>query len=298
MLGPTVYLNEYLAQIGMLRFRGESGRGYHRVTSALEEAYSMAHKLLPAKIRTWLTRRYRRAKSRFDSFLAVSRIDWQRTKAFCPEVFRTGDYVWVNLKGREPCGTVEPGAEYEEVLNYLTQRLLELKNPENGKPVIDKIHRREEVFHGPHVHRAADLFLDNWEGGGFQIRPSSPGQPGRPVVAGRASSPAPGELTGVHRYDGVLLMMGRAFKSGVTIHGARIIDLAPTILSFFGLPIPDDMDGRVLIESFSSEFLTTHRPQGEQKTPAQVFSDNLGRPYTAGEARQIEERLRGLGYLD
>jgi len=216
LLGPTVYLNEYLAQIGMLSFRGsgESGRGFHRFYAHLEEAYSMAHKLLPRWVRAWLARRYRRAKSRLDSFLAVSRIDWQRTKAFCPEVFRTGAYIRVNLRGREPEGIVEPGTEYEEVVTYLMARLQELKHPQDGKPVIAQLHRRDEIFHGPYLPNAPDLFLDNWEAGGFQIKPSSPRKLGRPIVVSQSDVWIPGELSGGHRYDGILVRTGKASRPG------------------------------------------------------------------------------------
>jgi arylsulfatase A-like enzyme len=72
------------------------------------------------------------------------------------------------------------------------------------------------------------------------------------------------------------------------------VDLAPTILYAMGVPVPSDMDGRVLDEAFDSEYLSafkvqysdapTDRPSGEQE-------------YSDEDEEEIKERLRGLGYV-
>ena len=54
-----------------------------------------------------------------------------------------------------------------------------------------------------------------------------------------------------HRLQGIFAILGPDIKRGNRIRGARIYDLAPTILHFFGIPIPQDMDGRVLYQTFS-----------------------------------------------
>ena len=61
---------------------------------------------------------------------------------------------------------------------------------------------------------------------------------------------------GNHRLNGIFLAYGCGIKKGYKIEGAKIYDIAPTILHIFGLPIPSDMDGRVLMEIFEldSEF--------------------------------------------
>jgi len=62
--------------------------------------------------------------------------------------------------------------------------------------------------------------------------------------------------TGNHRLNGIFLAYGPGIKKGYKIEGAKIYDIAPTILHIFDLPIPNDMDGRVLMEIFEpdSEF--------------------------------------------
>jgi len=101
--------------------------------------------------------------------------------------------------------------------------------------------------------------------------------------------------SGCHRLHGILLASGPAVRQGIELDGARIIDLAPTILYRMGLPVPNDMDGRVLTEMFEPAFVrvtplqhvgagTAHRRQEHELPPE--------------ERAEIEARLRSLGYLE
>jgi arylsulfatase A-like enzyme len=73
------------------------------------------------------------------------------------------------------------------------------------------------------------------------------------------------------------------------------MDLAPTILYLFDLPIPADMDGKVLKDVFDAEYFEKHPirftaegPKDEQRGTHQ---------YSEEEADAIRKRLQGLGYL-
>ncbi|WP_193383885.1 hypothetical protein [Pyrococcus yayanosii] len=59
--------------------------------------------------------------------------------------------------------------------------------------------------------------------------------------------------TPAHRLNGIFLAYGPGIKKGYKIENAKIYDIAPTILHIFGLPIPNDMDGRVLMEIFEED---------------------------------------------
>jgi hypothetical protein len=89
-------------------------------------------------------------------FLSLNDVDWSRTT-----VYSSGNYgqMFVNLKGREPQGCVEPGAEYEQVLERLEAALQELRDPETGESVVSKIWRGSEIWQGRYADRAPDLFF-------------------------------------------------------------------------------------------------------------------------------------------
>ena len=61
------------------------------------------------------------------------------------------------------------------------------------------------------------------------------------------------EMNGFHKMDGIFIAKGAGIRKGVEITGAEIIDMTPTILYMMGLPIPEDMDGKVLNNIFKSE---------------------------------------------
>ena len=101
-------------------------------------------------------------------------------------------------------------------------------------------------------------------------------------------------LAGTHRPDGIFVASGPGVNAGTTIEGARIVDLAPTILRVLDLPIPEYMDGTVLQAAFvegvigstvtASVVPSVSSPQGETA-------------YTSEESAQISQRLQDLGYL-
>jgi hypothetical protein len=93
---------------------------------------------------------------------------------------------------------------------------------------------------------------------------------------------------------GIFLGRGPELRRGAKVEGARIIDFAPTILQSFGAEIPSDMDGRVLEEIFTEEFL--------RATPVRISSTGFAESEKSGamtdeESEEIRERLRGWGYL-
>jgi arylsulfatase A-like enzyme len=96
---------------------------------------------------------------------------------------------------------------------------------------------------------------------------------------------------GDHRHNGVLLVDGPALKPSVADFRPELIDLAPTILHALGLPVPSDMDGRVLEEIFCDACPV--RFEDVDNSRALEAQD-----YGGQEAELIEQRLRGLGYVE
>jgi len=108
--------------------------------------------------------------------------------------------------------------------------------------------------------------------------------------------PLPPESAGErHHPSGVFLAPGLGIRQGAVLDSARLIDVAPTVLYALGLPVPEDMDGRVLTEVFTQEHLATN--------PVQQGPPSMAPPSVEGRTDQqtdviIAERLRALGYLD
>jgi arylsulfatase A-like enzyme len=76
-----------------------------------------------------------------------------------------------------------------------------------------------------------------------------------------------------------------------------MIDLAPTILYCLGVPIPDDMDGQVLTDIFTEEFVSAHTIQ-YTKAPYSEMDKDEDTTYSAEEADLMSQKLKDLGYLD
>jgi len=215
----------------------------------------------------------------------TSMIDWSKTRAFS-SLSGGEEIVLINLKGREPEGTVAPGEEYERLRDEIIAGLEKLRDP-SGKKIVDKAYRREELYQGPYIADAPDIqfltrdlsilprgdfFVDNIFKDPFEHTPA------------------------LHRENGIVFMKGHELKAGFTVDDARIEDIAPTILHLSGMPVPEEMDGKVLLDCFTDDFRESNalrfvKQEGSSRT------DRADKGYTAREEEEIRKTLQGLGYL-
>ena len=293
-----VYLNRYLERLGLLVREPQSSswspaKGLELILPKLDA--SLRAVLTPAQ-KTKLAKWIPGGRGKFESLLTFWGIDWSRTRAYAAELSASSPSIWINLKGRQPNGTVEPGAEYEELIEEIKMRLLELKDQQTGESVIPAVYRKESVYRGGAMERAPDLILAWWEGKGFLAKPSYPCRPGAAVVARKQKLVPGADWSGNHRLWGIVLLRGNAFKKGYTICDARIIDIAPTLLALLGVPIPEDMDGRVLEDVFEGQFRQTVEWSYRQALDQIPVEDETA--YSEEDAEKIRERLKGLGYIE
>jgi predicted AlkP superfamily phosphohydrolase/phosphomutase len=211
-------------------------------------------------------------------FLSFDDVDWSHTLAY--SIGHVGQ-IYINVKGREPEGIVEPGADYEAVRQRVSEVLRQLRHPETDQPLVDRIVPGDQVVHGPYVYRSPDLHIvmDNHQTIAFPLFATD-----RHIVTRQIRGDS-----GCHRPHGILIAWGPEIKAGETVQGAHITDLAPTILHLMKLPVPDDLDGHVLTAA-----LTTPRPVEYQAANA---TDRAAAGLSAEETAEVEERLRALGYL-
>lgn len=216
-------------------------------------------------------------------FLSFGDVDWEHTAAY--SLGNVGQ-IYLNVAGREPQGIVT-AAEYEDVRQQIMDQLAELRDPATGERVVETIYRREEIYHGEQLDKAADIVFiptrleyfgfGEYEFGSHQIIES--------MKRG---------ISGTHRMNGIFLAYGDAIKAGVQIEGASLLDLAPTILQLMSVPVPEHMDGKILDSTFSDDFVPLPASHNGDWSAS---DDENGTGLTEEQKQIVAERLRGLGYV-
>ncbi|MEO5718830.1 MAG: alkaline phosphatase family protein [Chthoniobacterales bacterium] len=295
----TIYLNRYLAQLGLLHYNDKATSGLSQLgKKILRFGFSVVRGTLSSRQKSRLADLFPNLLKKTEmAYSAFTSIDWSRTKAYCSEVLASPPSIWVNLKGVKPQGIVD-SKDYDDLLNFIIAKLAELKDPRDGQPVIKRVYRRDEIFHGPFANEGADLILDWWsENSLFSTQPSFPEDTDKPALVIREHKPsANSEWGGTHRLQGIIVGRAPALKAGVEIDNSHLIDLAPTILHLLGVSIPEDMDGTVLTSAFRPEFLAEHPVESGAASGTSGGDRPSG--YTDEESAKVEERLQALGYLE
>jgi len=219
------------------------------------------------------------------AFLSFLDVDWAHSRAY--SFGRHLGSIYINVKGREPQGIVERGAEYEAVRDKIEALAYEFRDARTGRKLIGEVLRREEIYSGPYLDQAPDLIL----------RPKEPSDIffGLADFGHRATVATVYRYSGMNRDYGMLVMSGPGIRPGAEIEGAVIQDIAPTVLHVMGLPVPSDMDGQVLENAFSEGFMDAYPLQVTGSSGDDKVSDEAG--YTEEGEKEILERLRGLGYM-
>ena len=99
--------------------------------------------------------------------------------------------------------------------------------------------------------------------------------------------------SGNHRLNGMLAMWGPGIRTDIKLTSAHIMDVMPTILHVMGVPVPDDLDGRVLSEAME-------RPEhlADLARKLRVTVNRSGKVLSRAEEELIRARLKNLGYFE
>jgi len=217
-----------------------------------------------------------------------AQINWSKTISFSGNETEMG--IYINTKDRFPEGVVEAN-EYERVREDIIQRLLRLTDPENGKKVIQKVYRREEIFSGSYMNMAPDIVFET---SNYSYECSEEIK----NLLGPICEPLQKPVMGKHRRNGIFVAKGPFVQCGREIGNLSVYDVAPTILFMMDVPIPNYVDGRVLKEIFTDEYRRSRKIVHEsciQEDRNGCLRDNV---YTNEDRDKIVEKLKGLGYLD
>ena len=165
-------------------------------------------------------------------------VDWTRTRAY--SVGFTG--IYLNVAGRESQGIVSPGAEAEGLKQKIAEGLRGLYDDERQSQVILEVYDISKTYSGPYTEEGPDLCV------GFRpgYRSSSLGVTGGLSLETIEDNEE--DWSGDHNFNPPdvpgMLFCNRAMMD---VENPSIMDIGPTTLDLFGVPIPPYCDGRSLL---------------------------------------------------
>jgi predicted AlkP superfamily phosphohydrolase/phosphomutase len=164
-------------------------------------------------------------------------VDWGRTRAYAMGL----GGLYLNLKGREANGIVAPGEESRVLKEELRSKLTGLRDDVSGEIAITEAYDRDRVYSGPYAPNAPDLIIGYNQG--FRASwDSVTGKVDSTVFEDNIKSWSGDHCIDPRHVPGVFF-----FSRKVPAKMPSIMDVAPTVLTLFGLPVPAYMDGRPLV---------------------------------------------------
>lgn len=290
-----VFLNEWLLQQGWLALRAEAAapQGWHQTMRRLGLTRERISNALTRLDMHWAEVAIKRALGdrimvlpRDERLEFTSAIDWSRTQAYS---FGYYGQIFINLKGREPQGIVDP-ADYESLREEIAAAMMTIVDPADGRPVVDRVYKKEELYHGRFLDAAPDLLaimrdLTYITRMGYEFA----GQRGELFRLPYTDE------TGSHRLEGIVLAAGPDIAQSEQLPDHIIYDLTPTLLHLMDNPVPAYMDGVVMEEMLAEGWLAEH--------PVNVVVAEISErdvavgSWDAAAEEDVTERLKQLGYL-
>jgi predicted AlkP superfamily phosphohydrolase/phosphomutase len=168
-------------------------------------------------------------------------VDWSRTRAYAMGLGQ----IYFNLRGREAKGIVSPGQEYVQLADEISTKLLtDLKDPETGKPIVRAVYKRDDVYKGEYLGNASDLQMGFEDGFRVSWQTTLGAAPEGIVYPNKT------KWSGDHGGFDYKTTAGILISSKPLVPGeASIMDIAPTVLKFFGITVPAAIDGKPLFKN-------------------------------------------------
>jgi len=171
----------------------------------------------------------------FDQGQFWENVDWSKSRAYAMGL---GE-VYINLKGREAQGIVNPGAEYDALKKELKEKMVQIVDPATGEHPVRRVLAREEIYRQFDPNMIPDLYVTNNEGYRVSWQTSLGGipkdliEPNDQVWSGDHCSVDPEIVKGIFFYNRKLQ----------TDRAPYIADIYPTVLGLLGVKAPYPLDG-------------------------------------------------------
>jgi len=164
-------------------------------------------------------------------------VDWSRTRAYAMGIGQ----IYFNLRGREAKGIVSPGAESAQLADELSAKLLTMKDPDDGTAIIRAVYKRDDIYKGDYLQNAAELQVGMNDGYRVSWQTTLGGSPPGIVY------PNARKWSADHGgYDFAITPGILVSSRPIARTNPSIMDIAPTVLKYFGVQIPADIDGKPL----------------------------------------------------
>jgi predicted AlkP superfamily phosphohydrolase/phosphomutase len=167
--------------------------------------------------------------------IAGGAVDWTRTRAYALGF----NGLYLNVRGREAQGIVAPG-DVNALLDEVSARLLAWRDPTGGAPVVLRVDKSSDVYHGARVPEAPDLIVGYNAGYGGSDE-NTLGEVTELLIEDNKSRWSGNHLMAPEVVPGVVLTTAKIAGKGYWLP-----DLTATVLAHFGIERPATMVGRVM----------------------------------------------------
>ena len=165
-------------------------------------------------------------------------VDWSKTRAYALGL----GHIYINLKGREGQGIVEPGEEFRELVGAIRAQILEYRDPETKESVVQNVYLPEVIYSGDQIEHAGDLQLSFKSGYRTSWQTSLGAVPNHVLVANLKKWSGDHSASDFSDTAGVFIC-----NRPIAEDHPDILDIAPTLYHLFDVEIPAEVDGRPLM---------------------------------------------------
>ncbi len=173
---------------------------------------------------------------------------------------------WVDAFPESWPGGTEPGTEY---LSEVVERYYQYMDEVVGELIALADERTTVVLTSDHGHSGPKLWGGTYHWG-----------------------------IAMHDPTGVIALWGRDIVSGTQLGEPSVLDVTPTLLALFGLPVAEDMDGRVLVEAIDPAFFERYPVTTIPSYEEGAVIEDGAEPIESPVDDEVRERLRSLGYIE